>query len=156
MSLFGDIVGSLLGGSAQQQGQVPGQPPAQATNVPGALVGLLSQPGALSGLVEHLNQAGLGDVVQSWVSNSSGNQPVDPSDLHAALGPELVQQLAAHTGLPVGDLLQQLATHLPQVVDGMTPDGQVPSHESLTDIGLGLLRSRFAPAAQPAPGDDAT
>lgn len=153
MSLFGDIVGSLLGGSAQQ----PGAPDGMPGSVPGALVGLLSQPGALSGLIEHFDQAGMGDTVRSWISNEAGNQPVDPSDLHAALGPEIVQQLAAHTGLPVGEVLQQLAAHLPAVVDAMTPAGEVPGHGTLADIGLGLLRSGFGgTAAQPAaPGSAA-
>lgn len=167
MSLFGDIVGSLLGGSAQQPGEAGagsvgmpgglpgGVPGGMPGSVPGALVGLLSQPGALSGLIEHFDQAGLGDTVRSWISNEAGNQPVDPADLHAALGPEIVQQLAAHTGLPVGEVLQQFAAHLPAVVDAMTPAGEVPGHATLADIGLGLLRDRFGGAAAPATDDDA-
>lgn len=139
MSLLGDLAGSLLGsGTPQQTGQGQG-----AAGVPAALVGLLSQQGGLQGLLDKFHAAGLGDVAQSWVGTGQ-SQSVDPSDVHAALGTETVQALAAHTGLPVDELLQQLAQHLPQVVDGLTPSGQVPDqHGGLAELGMSLLRSRF-------------
>jgi len=46
--------------------------------------------------------------------------------VHRALGPDLLQQLAAKSGLSVQELAQKLSTVLPQAVDTMTPDGQVP------------------------------
>jgi uncharacterized protein YidB (DUF937 family) len=64
--------------------------------------------------------------------------------LHGILGSDLVQQIAAKTGLPVEQLLPQLAQHLPQLVNHMTPDGEVPSGGSLLDAGLAFLKSRSA------------
>jgi uncharacterized protein YidB (DUF937 family) len=46
--------------------------------------------------------------------------------LHRALGPDLLQQLAAKTGLSVQDLTAKLAQILPQAVDKLTPDGTIP------------------------------
>ena len=62
----------------------------------------------------------------------------------ASLGSDLVQQIAAKTGLPVEQLLPQIAQHLPQLVDGMTPNGEAPSGGSLVDAGLAFLKSRMA------------
>jgi uncharacterized protein YidB (DUF937 family) len=62
------------------------------------------------------------------------------------LGSDVVQQISAKTGLPVDQLLPQLAQqHLPGVVDGMTPGGQIPSSGSLLDAGLAFLRSKATP-----------
>jgi hypothetical protein len=41
-------------------------------------------------------------------------------------------------------LLPQIAQHLPEIVDGMTPDGQLPSGK-LLDAGLAFLKSRATP-----------
>jgi len=60
------------------------------------------------------------------VVGRGANQPISPDQVHQALGPELIQQLAAKTGLSVPELTQKLAQILPQAVDRMTPDGVVP------------------------------
>ncbi|HTV44879.1 MAG TPA: YidB family protein [Stellaceae bacterium] len=132
MSLF-DTIGSLLG-----------KDDSAATSVPEALVAALgSHEGGLGGLIEKFQGAGLGDVVSSWVGNGQ-NQAVDPDALHGILGSDLVQQIAAKTGLPIDQLLPQIAQHLPQLVDHMTPDGQVPaSGDSLLDAGLSFLKNRM-------------
>ena len=64
------------------------------------------------------------------------NLPVSADQLHSALGGDQVAALAQQTGLPVGDLMGQLAQMLPQVVDQLTPNGQVP--DGGADLG-GLL-----------------
>jgi uncharacterized protein YidB (DUF937 family) len=132
MSLF-DTIGSLLGKTQESP-----------TSVPEALVAALgSHEGGLGGLIQKFEAAGLGPAISSWVG-SGDNQPVAADALHGILGSNLVQQIAAKTGLPVEQLLPQIAQHLPQVIDGMTPNGQVPSGGSLLDAGLSFLKSRMA------------
>ena len=132
MSLL-DTIGSLLGKSD-----------GSSTSVPEALVAALGgQEGGLGGLVEKFQGAGLGNVISSWVGTGA-NQSVTPDALHGILGGELVQRIAAKTGVPVEQLLPQIAQHLPQLIDGMTPNGQVPSGGSLLDAGLAFLKSRTA------------
>ena len=132
MSLF-DMIGSLLG---KTEGS--------STSVPEALVAALgSHEGGLGGLIEKFESAGLGPAISAWVG-SGANQPVSADALHGILGSDLVQQIAAKTGLPIEQLLPQIAEHLPQLVDGMTPNGQVPSGNSLVDAGLSFLKSRMA------------
>ena len=82
--------------------------------------------GGLDGLLGQLRAGGLGDAVDSWVSTGT-NAPVDPEQLGAALGPNTVGRLSAGSGLDVGQLLPLLAAFLPQIIDMLTPDGNVPS-----------------------------
>jgi hypothetical protein len=53
-------------------------------------------------------------------------QAVSPDALQGRLASDLVQQIWAKTGLPIDQLLPQIAQHLPGVVDRMTPGGQQP------------------------------
>lgn len=87
--------------------------------------GIIERHGGLQGVVNAFEQNGLGATVQSWVGTGA-NQPVSPSDLTRVLGPDLLQQLSAKSGLSVADLTQKLAQVLPQTVDHLTPDGAVP------------------------------
>ena len=97
----GGLLGGLLGGGQQQAG------------------------GGLGGLLGMFQQAGLGNVAQSWVG-SGPNQQVSPDQLQQAFGQERVQQMSQQTGLAPHDLLSQLSQHLPNVVDQMTPNGRMP------------------------------
>ncbi len=101
-----NILGSLLGGG-QQQGQDGG---AQSDGSQG---GQAPAAGGMAGMLETLAANGLGEHVSSWLSNNP-NLPINPQQIHDALGSEQVRQMAASSGLPVGDFLQQLAQHLPQ------------------------------------------
>ena len=109
MGLLDDVVGSALGGGA----------------FGGIVSALLQGNGGLPGLVSTLERGGLGDVVQSWVGTGA-NLPVSPQQLQGAFGPQVLQQLAQHTGMNPQDLVQQLANFLPGVVDNMTPGGTLP------------------------------
>jgi uncharacterized protein YidB (DUF937 family) len=132
MSLF-ETIGSLLGKTQESP-----------TSVPEALVAALgSQEGGLGGLIQQFESAGLGPAISSWIGTGD-NQAVSPDALHGILGGDLVQQIAAKTGLPIEQLMPQIAQHLPQLVDGMTPNGEVPSGGSLVDAGLAFLKSRMA------------
>ncbi|HEY3784845.1 MAG TPA: YidB family protein [Steroidobacteraceae bacterium] len=94
--------------------------------VVGALVtDVLQKHGGVQGVVQQFERQGFGSTVRSWVSTGP-YQPISAEQLHQALGPELIQQLAAKTGLPVAELTQKLAQMLPQAVDRMTPDGAIP------------------------------
>jgi len=109
---------SLMG-----QGQEPGS---GLMDVVGTLI---SKAGGLQGLVSQLQQSGLGQQVGSWVSTGA-NLPVSAEQLGAALqsGPlaGVLQQATQKLGMDSPQLLQQLSGLLPQAVDKLTPEGQVP------------------------------
>src|SRR3954471_9823174 len=107
MGMFDGLLGGIVGG-------------AMVT----AVNGIIEKHGGLQGVVSEFEKNGLGSTISSWVGTGP-NQPISPGDLHRALGPDLLQQLAAKTGLSVQDLTAKLAQVLPQAVDKLTPDGTI-------------------------------
>ena len=87
--------------------------------------GILERHGGLQGVISEFESKGLGPTIQSWVGTGP-NQPISPDQVHQALGPDLLQQLSAKSGLSVQELVQKLSQVLPQAVDRMTPGGTVP------------------------------
>ena len=92
--------------------------------------GLIQKSGGIGGLVSALQQGGLGGVVSSWVGNGA-NQPVNGQQLGQALAGtaagQHVEAMAQKAGVDPSQLLGQLAQHLPDVVNHLTPNGQVPA-----------------------------
>lgn len=86
---------------------------------------ILDQHGGLQGVVGQFERNGLGATVQSWVGTGP-NQPISSGDMHKVLGGDLLQQLAAKSGMSVPELTQKLSQVLPQAVDKLTPDGVLP------------------------------
>jgi uncharacterized protein YidB (DUF937 family) len=86
---------------------------------------VFASQGGVDGLLAKLRAGGLGEHVDSWVSNGE-NQPVEPAQLGAALGPETVNQLATKTGISIESLLPMLAGFLPVIINALTPHGQAP------------------------------
>jgi uncharacterized protein YidB (DUF937 family) len=83
-----------------------------------------TQLGDLNGLVNKLQQGGLGTQVQSWLGNGA-NMPVSADQLRSVLGDAQVQEFARHLGLPVDEALKMLSEHLPGVVDQASPNGRL-------------------------------
>lgn len=84
--------------------------------------------GGLPGLVQHFEQGGLGGVVGSWISNGQ-NLPISAEQLQSVLGghPALAGLLQQAQGPQGQALLGQLAQMLPELVNQMTPQGQLPT-----------------------------
>jgi len=125
---LGNVFSSLTSGGADP------------TKLTTAVAELFESKGGVDGLVSTLRAGGLGGVVDSWISTGS-NQPADPQQLGAALGPDTTQQLSAKTGISVEALLPMLAAFLPMIIDHLTPGGQLPPGGgvgSLNDLG-GLI-----------------
>lgn len=95
--------------------------------------------GGLAGLVEQFSRHGMGDVAKSWVGTGQ-NLPISPDQLGQVLGGDTLGQLSRQLGMDQGDLLGQMTQMLPQVVDRLTPKGQIP-HGDIHGMGgdLGSL-----------------
>src|SRR5881227_1227979 len=106
----------FMGGSSTAQAPAPAPQPTGGGFLDGG--GLL---GGLSGLVGKLAGAGAGPQVNSWVANGP-NQPIEPTHLGNALGPDVMSQLSARTGLTQEQLVQGLSQVLPQLVHNLTPN----------------------------------
>ena len=95
---------------------------------------LQSHGGAANGLgmlMQAFESGGIGQLFQSWVGTGQ-NLPVTPAQLQSVLGNSgILQQIAQRTGLQPADVAQHLSTLLPQIVDHLTPNGQVHSGDAV-------------------------
>ena len=131
MGLFDDLenkaVNSMLGGSSNPL----------AT---GLLQMINNQPGGVAGLVQSFHEKGLGEVASSWVGNGQ-NLPISADQIQQVLGSEQVKQLAAKAGISPDVAGSSLAQLLPTLVDKLTPNGQLPQHSNLMEVGMSILQS---------------
>ncbi|HEX4946255.1 MAG TPA: YidB family protein [Blastocatellia bacterium] len=94
------------------------------------LAGLLSlitssEGGGLSGFISKFTGAGLGNVVDSWISRGE-NTALTNDQLTSVLGQQTIHDLAENAGVSPTAATPAVAYMLPKVVDGLTPDGVVP------------------------------
>jgi uncharacterized protein YidB (DUF937 family) len=119
------ILGKMFGGgSAPAPAPAPGRvapPPQLPVNPPAGSV-----MGGLSDLIGKLSAGGAAPQVNSWVGPGQ-NQPIQPGQLGGALGQNVLNELSQRTGMSQQELLNQLATVLPQIINHLTPNGRMPT-----------------------------
>ncbi|WP_047392527.1 YidB family protein [Chitinibacter sp. ZOR0017] len=125
MSLFDSLAGQFLQG---EQGA--------------ALQSLLESQGGVSGLVEKFQSGGLGEIAQSWIA-SGENLPISSEQIQAVLGNETVANLASKLGVDPEQAAGTISNLLPQLVDQLTPNGQLPAGNDLLNAGLDMLKGKL-------------
>jgi uncharacterized protein YidB (DUF937 family) len=128
---------SMTSRSSAQTGNAPGPASGQSSGLGGVLPGGLGGAlgggalgGLLGGLVEQLRGRGFGDQVDSWIG-AGQNKHIAPQDMARALGPDAINELEQHTGLPRDQLLDELSHELPDSIDHVTPGGRLPSDDEI-------------------------
>lgn len=76
----------------------------------------------LEGLLQRLQAAGFGGIVQSWFGNGT-NMPISPDQLRQAIGENDVNTMAESAEMSPDAWLQSLSEHLPSLVDRLSPNG---------------------------------
>ena len=138
--MAGNDLGSLLGGLLKGVGG-GGQSGSGSGNILGALLSALggSQGGGsagsspLGGLLDMLTKSGLAAQKDSWVGTGQ-NQSVTGAQIQQALPDEILQKVAEQAGVTPEQAASDLAQTLPQAVDKLTPEGQVPQAASLEEL----------------------
>ena len=102
----------------------------------GSLLNNSGGGGGLAGMLQQFQQAGMGEQMQSWIG-SGQNMPISMDQLTQVFGGDRLQQMAASAGMDQQQFGGQLAEMLPQMVDRLTPEGQVPAGG--IDDALGML-----------------
>ena len=105
---IGDVLGQVLGGAAGGRGAA----------------------GGLGGLLGQLQQAGFGEQADSWVSRGE-NKPISPDAMTQIFGREGLEQISKQAGISPDEASRGLSQLLPEVVDHMTPEGDVPDDGAL-------------------------
>lgn len=116
MGLFDSVLGAVSD-QLQQQGGL--------ANVMGSLLAADGGQGGLSGLVDKFNQAGLGEVVGSWIGKGE-NLPISADQIASILGSDAVSNVARQLGIDPAQAAGQLSQMLPGLIDQITPNGAVP------------------------------
>ncbi|MDR3451292.1 MAG: YidB family protein [Rhodoferax sp.] len=137
MGLLDSVIGALSGGQQAQGaqggaggglggliGMVTSNP--QLLQAVTGMLGNDGEHGGLGGLVSKFEQAGLGNVVGSWIGNGQ-NQPVTGDQLTQVLGSGAISNIAAKLGVSPDEAAGQLSNILPGLVNHLTPNGQAPA-----------------------------
>jgi uncharacterized protein YidB (DUF937 family) len=144
-SVLGQVLGGLFDGSGSSGkvggvlGQMlgdgrapPDKQPATAQSHDGLLLKLLplalawvQRAGGLGAVLQRFEQQGYGAQAHSWVSTSH-NQPVDPQAVQKIVGPQEIEAMAQRLGVSNEQVAQAFAEVMPQLVDRLTPAGQLP------------------------------
>ncbi|MGB9195275.1 MAG: YidB family protein [Azonexus sp.] len=130
MSLLDQALGALAGGQSGDNSALL-QTVMQLVNNP--------QNGGLEGLIQSFQQGGLGEIVNSWVSTGQ-NLPISAEQIQSVLGRSSLSGLAAQLGVSPEQASGSLADMLPQLIDQMTPNGQMPQGGDLLTQGLDMLK----------------
>lgn len=133
MGLFDQVVGALAGGQSGGNAALL-ESVMQLVNNP--------QTGGLAGLVQSFQQGGLGEIVNSWVSTGQ-NLPISAEQIQSVLGGTALQDIAAKLGVGQQQASGSLAQMLPQIIDQLTPNGQLPQGGDLMAQGLELLKGKL-------------
>ena len=104
------------------------------------VAGLLGSDGAqLPGLLKKLTTGGLGDLVQSWVSKGK-NLPLSAAQVKSALDSKTLSGIAGQLGVSEDAAASKVAGALPQLINKLTPDGEVPDQQTLAQRLATLLK----------------
>jgi uncharacterized protein YidB (DUF937 family) len=127
---------------AQARRDTPGAPQSGLDGIlagVGDLVGNAGQgggnilSGGLGDLLTSFRSAGHGAVADSWVKPGP-NQGLTPDQVEQAIGRDNLAELSQRTGLSHEELLKRLATSIPETVDRLTPNGQMPTEDQARQL----------------------
>jgi uncharacterized protein YidB (DUF937 family) len=131
-----ELLQSILGGGAKTPN----------SDLLGSGIKVLLDPkgptGGLPGLLEMFKGKGLGHIVESWIG-SGPNKKISPGKIKKGLGSDILEQIAGAAGLSKGKASGQLAKYLPDIINKLTPQGQIPQGGNLAEKGLEILKGLF-------------
>jgi uncharacterized protein YidB (DUF937 family) len=154
--LLGNVLGAALGGNrAQTQTQDP------LSSILGGLTGgsgagtgaggnvmlqlaltMLQQNGGLESVLGKFRQAGMGAQADSWVS-SGQNMNISPDQLQQVFGSGALNDIASQLGVSQNQAGSAVSQMLPELINQLTPQGQVTteSNDSIAEALESLSRS---------------
>jgi uncharacterized protein YidB (DUF937 family) len=131
MGLLEDVLGMAgMGNSAQSQ---------QHAGALSMIMEYINSPqvGGIAGLQKMFQDKGLGGIVSSWISTGQ-NLPVSADQLQSVLQGGALQNMASQSGMDMSQLTSVFSQLLPNVVDKLTPNGEVPDSGALSQMMKGL------------------
>ncbi|MFZ3088258.1 MAG: YidB family protein [Methylotenera sp.] len=129
MGLFDSVAGAVLSKLGGDKG----------TMVQVAM-DLFNQNGGLAGVLEKFKTGGFAEQADSWVSKGE-NLSISAEQITQVLGSNTITNIADKLGMDPDEISTKIAEYLPQVIDKMTPDGEVNAGSgNLLTAVLGMLK----------------
>lgn len=149
MGLLDGLLGSLTGGGGGNSNGSGGFNPLLQIAMQmlankgggGTGGGALDSMGGLSGIVNAFQRGGLGHLADSWVGTGD-NLPVSGDQLSQILGSDKIGQIASQLGISQGDAAGGLAKILPDLINHVTPNGQMPASNNMVADALSIFLKR--------------
>jgi len=148
MADLGSVLGALFG-SGSENGNIimallnglAGGSQSQASRILSSVMSLIQQNGGLESVLDLLKKNGLDQVAGSWVS-SNPNLDINADQIQLTFDPALMEQIASKLGVNSGQAGAVMANILPELVNQLTPAGEVSEdQDNLISKGLDLLKS---------------
>jgi len=131
MGLLDDVLGMAgMGNAAQSQ---------QHAGALSMILNYINSPevGGIAGLQRTFQEKGLGNIISSWISTGQ-NLPISADQLQNVLQGGTLQNMAGKSGMDLSQLTSVFSQLMPHAVDQMTPNGQVPDSQALSQMMKGL------------------
>ena len=93
------------------------------------MLGFIQSSGGLSGVLDKIKGSGLGNQAQSWVNIDTNNDGIDADDVIRLFGQDTINNACQQTGASQNQVCQGIAELLPQVVNDLTPTGNLNDSE---------------------------
>ena len=128
---LGTILGGMLGGG-MRRGPMGVPATRGGMNRTALLVMLLplamrwvQNNGGMGAVLDKFRQKGLARQTNSWVGTGD-NEPIDEQSVEQVVGQAELREMAQRMGVPEQEVAQAFAEILPEMVDKLSPRGQVP------------------------------
>jgi uncharacterized protein YidB (DUF937 family) len=135
--LLGNVIGSMLGGNQTQNPFGAAGNQRQGGNVLLQIaLSMLQQNGGLEGVLGKFRKGGLAQQADSWVGTGQ-NMNISGNQFQQVFGSSTISDLASQLGMPADQASSTMAQLLPELINGLTPQGQVPDNAD-QEIAQGL------------------
>lgn len=107
------------------------------------VLGFIQKNGGLSGVLNKFNGNGLGNKAQSWVALDKDNDGLDADDILGLFGQSEINQVCEQTGASQNDVCQGIADILPEVMNSLTPTGNIETDENEANHEISEILKQF-------------
>lgn len=125
---LGSILGSVLG-----RGQASARGGSNKAMLVAALMPIalnwIQRNGGLSGALNKVKDMGFGNEAQSWMSTQQQNQNLDPNQINKLFDKLEIEHVCQQTGADETEVRQGLAELLPEIVNQLTPSGDLAKEQ---------------------------
>ena len=144
---MGSILGGMLGGGARglpaRRGGLGGNQTALLLMLLPLAMRWVQRNGGVGAVLDKFKQNGYARHAQSWVDTGS-NETLDDQAVQQVVGQDELRQMAQKLGVPEDQVARAFAEIMPEMVDKLSPDGQVPHQaDEVLDEGRQTLEKEI-------------